>query len=323
MGAQRQIMQYTVKGIEHSTGREVERVFDAPSALEAQSQAQQAGISVGSLHPASDAAQPAMLGYASLPREYLKSRWIWVAGMLGIEAGWALLLFLWIARNAGGAEILFAALQVGLVFGGIFLLQVGMMLPVLRPKMVQGHVRPAWIWLSGIATGFLVGIFILCLMLMAADFAWTQEFPTDIRDGIALTGLLLAGTSWLLSIPLIYAFMRRRPHESVLARISAALFLGSVVEFLAGIPLLQLVKRKESCTCATYTFGSMVLACAAGLIVLGPMILLVLFARRSRAISRGCCAACGFDLRQNSPDSPCPRCGAGWKAPPLTGAAGG
>jgi hypothetical protein len=320
MGAPRQIMRYTVKGIEQSTGREVERLFDASSAEEAQSEAQKAGIAVTS---AVAVELPLTLGYAPVPREFLRSRWIWVLSLLAIEAAWAMVFFIIAAHNSSLSGALAAAAQIGLIFGGITLLQLGMMLPVLRPRMVQGHVRPAWIWLSGIATGFLVGIFILCLMFMAADFAWTQEFPTDIRDGIALTGLLLAGTSWLLSIPLIYAFMRRRPHESVLARISAALFLGSVVEFLAGIPLLQLVRRKESCTCATYTFGSMVLACAAGLIVLGPMILLVLFARRSRAISRGCCAACGFDLRQNPPDAPCPRCGAGWKAPPLTGAGGG
>lgn len=112
-------------------------------------------------------------------------------------------------------------------------------------------------------------------------------------------------------------FMRRRRTESFLARLAAALFLGSLVEFLAAIPRLELVKRKESCTCATFTFFSMMLSCTVGFIVLGPMILLILFSRRTRAASRGFCPVCGFAMHAAGNPEKCPACGSGWKPTPL------
>ena len=49
------------------------------------------------------------------------------------------------------------------------------------------------------------------------------------------------------------------------------------------------------------------------IIVFGPMILLVLWSRRSRAGNHGYCAACGYDIRSLANRDRCPQCGAGWQ----------
>ena len=179
-----------------------------------------------------------------------------------------------------------------------------------------------WLWASAGACGLLTGVLIFSAICMFADLLWVLDLAPVTSSGAPADGFMYAMlsaalalllTSWAFSTPLLVAFMKKRNREGALCRIAATLFLGSTIELLAAIPLLQLIARRDSCYCAALTSFAAFLALMAGFIVFGPMILLVLWSRRSRAGNHGYCAACGYDIRSLANRDRCPQCGAGWQ----------
>lgn len=189
--------------------------------------------------------------------------------------------------------------------------------PVLRPSAIGGHVRPWWVWCSAVIAGLVCGALAAAVLTMSVDLAWLLGLKQEPgADGAQLAALVLLGVVWLIATPLVVAFLRKDRIEHRLGRLASAVFLGTLVEFLAGIPLYEMVRRREPCISGTGTFWSVWFAGFLGFFLLGPVVVLLIIRRRSRAADRGHCAACGYDLRGLASRERCPECGAGWATRP-------
>ncbi len=202
------------------------------------------------------------------------------------------------------------------VLSGIALftmLQALFVTPVRKP--MAGRRGPG-VWWSLAVAGLMIGLLTSSLVIALAeafvtpdDELFSGSFPPP---SVVLWGSMAFG--WVVATPLLIAFCRRGRRESVLSRISAWLFLGTVVEVVAIIPLDVLVRRRNPCYCATGTYWGLVMCGIVGLFVLGPMVFLPLVHARRKRWYGSRCEVCGYDMTGlESPDR-CPECGAGWRA---------
>ncbi len=127
---------------------------------------------------------------------------------------------------------------------------------------------------------------------------------------------IAAAISWCVATPLLIAFCKGGKREDLLHRLAGALFVGTIVEVAAIIPLDVLVRRKESCYCWAGTYIALLVAGGVGLVFLGPMILLPVLMRRRKRWYEGRCELCGYDMSATLKAERCPECGTGWKAAP-------
>lgn len=122
--------------------------------------------------------------------------------------------------------------------------------------------------------------------------------------------------SWGVATPLLIRFCRRGPREDLLSRVAARLFVGTVVETAAIIPLDAMVRKRESCYCFTGTYIGLLFCGAVGMFALGPAILLPVLARRRKRWYAGKCEWCAYDMRATPKADCCPECGMGWQVDP-------
>ncbi len=135
----------------------------------------------------------------------------------------------------------------------------------------------------------------------------------ELDDGFyALAILGGLGVGWMVGTPLIAAFVRAGPRETRLQRLAARLFLGTVIEAVAIIPLDVMVRRRTDCYCGEGTFWSLTFCGSVGVLMLGPGIFLLLGRRRKRWLA-GRCEICDYDMSGCMDAGRCPECGAGWK----------
>ena len=151
----------------------------------------------------------------------------------------------------------------------------------------------------------------------ALSAAWLAgAVPKDVRiPGVGWNLLAVFILGWAVGTPLLVAFVSKRPTESALSRVASRLFLGTGVELAAVVPIDVMVRRKTDCYCGEETFLSLTLLMAAGALMLGPAMFLVLLSRRRKRLRGGLCDACGAAVPTPLPDR-CPACGAGWRAGP-------
>lgn len=191
-------------------------------------------------------------------------------------------------------------------------LHVVFLLPIRKPDPGSG---PRSLLLSLIIAGGLIGSLMIALALGVGHAVLTFLDESGVSNSFVLWSLLGVGlVSWGVSTPLLLAFMRRsgRP-EGALQRLAARLFVGTIIEAAAMIPLDVLVRRKEDCVCATGTYLALTICGAVGLFVLGPAALLPILARRRKRWYAGRCAVCGYDMSRTPQLERCPECGSGWK----------
>jgi hypothetical protein len=155
-------------------------------------------------------------------------------------------------------------------------------------------------------------------LLLGAAFAIMEGIEqvtrSDLLDGAwhwPILGSIAVG--WVVGTPLIWAFIRRGPREGQLARLASRLFLGTVIETVAVIPLDVMVRRKTDCYCGEGTFWSLVLCGSAGFLMLGPGVFFLVGRRRRRWLA-GRCEVCEYDMSGCMDAERCPECGAGWRA---------
>lgn len=134
--------------------------------------------------------------------------------------------------------------------------------------------------------------------------------------GYDLTFFLMFGggiLAWAVFTPLLLAFCRRRRAESALARIAAKLFLGTIIEAAAIIPLDVMMRRKDSCYCGVGTFWSLTFCWGVGALALGPVVFLMPLCGRRKRWYAGLCDVCDYDMSGCMDAERCPECGAGWR----------
>ncbi len=140
--------------------------------------------------------------------------------------------------------------------------------------------------------------------------------PASIDEGHVLVVMLAAlGVSWAGCTTLLVAYVHAtdKPSESVIAGVARVLFRGSIVEFVALIPLDVMVRRKTSCYCGEGTIFALVGVGSVALIMAGPAALLPLLAKRRAARRRTSCEWCGYDMTGTPEASVCPECGKPWR----------
>jgi hypothetical protein len=198
-----------------------------------------------------------------------------------------------------------------LPLGIIFALQAVLVWPVRKPRpAARGGVS---LWLSMGVAGLAVAAMVGGLLAAGADAAWLVSGVEPDERILWLIGGTMA-LAWCVTTPLLVGFCRRHRPESAIGRVSARLFLGTIVEVGAIIPLDVMVRRKTDCYCGQGTFFALILAWSVGLLAVGPAIFLPVLARRRKRWYAGHCEACGYDMAGTPAADRCPECGAGWKA---------
>lgn len=166
---------------------------------------------------------------------------------------------------------------------------------------------------SALAAAFMVGV-LVSAGVGALSFLIYEETGLDI--GVkpmtwVLIAALLAG--WVIATPLVLAFIRKGRRETMLARLAARLFTGTIIEAAAIIPIDVLIRRKEDCVCTTGTYFALVACGGVGIFALGPVIVLPVLARRRKRWYASHCDVCGYDMSTTLKLDRCPECGTGWR----------
>lgn len=175
--------------------------------------------------------------------------------------------------------------------------------PLLLSVMIAAFIAAALV-------GGLVGVAGEALnLLMASVVAQPPEIDEDI---IILAGLGAIALSWLVFTPIMLAFKGVHEPDTYISRLASRLFIGTVIEVVATIPIDIMVRRRTSCHCSDGSFWALIIGLSAGFIVLGPVVVLLPLGRRFQRRSLGRCRACGFDMRGCLAAPVCPECGTAW-----------
>lgn len=202
--------------------------------------------------------------------------------------------------------------------GGIAALTLGQSIfvwPVRRPGIALE--RHKGLRMSLLVAGLMIGLLTLAAFLAIAGAFDESYIPIDAvillgSPWTTMTVVTLAG--WAVATPLMFAFVKGGRKETVLARLSRRLLLGTMVEVALLIPLDVMVRRKTSCYCWAGTYWALTVCGAVGVFALGPAVFLPLVARRRKAWYAGHCGVCGYDMAGRMDAPKCPECGTGWRA---------
>ncbi|MEQ8850631.1 MAG: hypothetical protein RIB32_02490 [Phycisphaerales bacterium] len=184
--------------------------------------------------------------------------------------------------------------------------------PVIDSTRVKGHSRSVQVSLAiaGLGAALLTGTGVAAIFGVAEAF---EPIVGDLRAWrLTALALIVLAPTWCVFSILIILFTRRGPRERVLSRVASSLFLGTVLEVLAIIPLDVMIRRRSDCYCATGTFIALIWSAPVGLFALGPLIVLPLLRRRRKRYYLQRCDACQADMRGCLDADRCPSCGAGW-----------
>lgn len=213
----------------------------------------------------------------------------------------------------------FGRIEIGLQYGlgpeALCVMVFGAGTLVLTPVLARKCRDGAPVWLSLLIAGLAIAAMVTGMSL--AIFEGVEVIRgRDLDDDVMRWSFFLpVAITWPVATPLLIAFVRRGDRDSRLARVASMIFLGTVVETAAVIPLDVVVRKRSTCYCGEGTYWSLVLLGSVGLLALGPAVYLLPMARRRRRWLGGRCEVCGYDMKATPRAQRCPECGAGWRAP--------
>lgn len=206
---------------------------------------------------------------------------------------------------------------VGPVILSVMALQIIFLIPVNKPGVVKEHGRSIKFSLAitALAIAGLIGAGVAAILSIPIAFGYE---PLDYNfSGIEINfftvALIVTGISWLVFTPILFRFSRNGPCETFLGRIAARLFLGTIVETVAIIPLDVMVRRKTDCYCSEGTFYALLITGSIGFFALGPAIYLPMLSKRRKRYYACRCDVCGYDMTGCLNAHQCPECGSGWR----------
>ena len=211
------------------------------------------------------------------------------------------------------------AISMGIVVSVLTIGQLIFMLPVRKPGLMgkRGHSLKRSLYVSGLVIAALV---LASIMTILEYFATVHDVRPDILEampGQHLTAIvLIVLLSWSIATPLLLDFTKPGRKETVLARLSKKLFLGTIIEVALLIPLDVMVRRKTDCYCWSGSYWALTLCGFIGVFALGPAVFLPILAKRRKRWYDGHCGVCGYDMCGNLDAPRCPECGTGWKKSP-------
>ncbi len=193
---------------------------------------------------------------------------------------------------------------------GVFIgLQLLMLLPVRYPRT---KTRGKPVWLAIAAASLLAAILVVALIAavvgVLGEYDLLDSIPIDSWWGVA--GVV--AVHWALMVPLMAAFVKRQHGESVTRKLSMLLFVGSIVDVAAMIPLDVMIRRKTDCYSWSTSMFSLGTAAAIGMLAMGPAVWLPISCRRRRRWFETRCSACGYDMTGGG--TQCPECGTAFQA---------
>lgn len=192
------------------------------------------------------------------------------------------------------------------------ILQVLFLLPVRKPRVGNSHAPHTPAWLSAAVAGLCIAGLLLAAYLAASE-VWDQyvfEIPRMTRVWMIAVFVTI---SWIVGTLLIFAFCRGPRQEDILSRLAARLFLGTIVEIAAIIPLDALMRKRETCHCWAGTYFALLICGAIGAVVFGPAVFLPVLIRRRKRFYQGRCQVCGYDMSATPKADACSECGSGWR----------
>ena len=145
----------------------------------------------------------------------------------------------------------------------------------------------------------------------AHPFGFGNLVYPDYAPMIVLVILVGGWGFWSLVLLL---FVRGTWSDRTLGRLIGVLLGGTLLEVIVVLPLTVIVRRRESCYCATGTFYTLVIAAFVVLWLAGPGIVIALTSKRHRLWRERHCENCGY-AKGPSPDAmsaKCSECGHGW-----------
>jgi len=216
----------------------------------------------------------------------------------------------WYASGGTSMNVPDAGLGSFLLVGVLLALHGVFLLPLARPGTGPSRSLTGSALVGSLLVGLLVGAGVLGVGQLLYTYAGFDPGIEGVWIGVGLG----VGVGWLFSTPLVLGFVRRGRRENTLARLSARLFMGTVLEAAALIPIDVMVRRKEDCVCATGTYIGLVVCATVGLFTIGPAVFLPLLSRRRRRWYANRCETCGYDMRSLPGAERCPECGSGWRA---------
>jgi hypothetical protein len=208
-----------------------------------------------------------------------------------------------------------------LIIAGLMTLQIALVWPVRKPRVTRSG-RPL---LRSLAAAALVGTGLATAIVLGlvTIFELNRDFHVGVNERIAVWLFWSwCAVSYFGGGALMYGFCRRSlrrggTHESALGRLSAILFTGTLVEAAAIMPIDVMFRKREDCYCLAGTFWAYTVLLAAGLVTIGPAILLPMLMHRRKRWYASRCACCGYDmsglLESGREFDRCPECGAGWR----------
>lgn len=207
---------------------------------------------------------------------------VWASIVVGVLTA-SQLVFVWPVRKpvAGGARGVPVMVSLGVAGAGI------------------AGLSTALVW----AVGYTLGTYEL---FSGAIWEWTADWGEYLVLGWCLV-------SWAVATPLLVRFCRKGRRETVLSRVASRLFVGTMIETVAIIPLDVMVRRKGDCHCGSGTFLGLLMCASVGLFALGPAIFLPLVMKRRKRWYEGKCDGCGYDMTATLKAERCPECGMGWR----------
>lgn len=184
---------------------------------------------------------------------------------------------------------------------------------VLTPLLMWRCRETTPVWISLVIAVFAItGLFTACVLtlLSAAELIRGSELPDQTRRVICALPVVVG---WMIATPLLIAFMRRGPRDSRLARLASLIFLGTVIETVAVLPIDFVIRKRTNCYCEQGTFWALMILGSVGAFALGPAVYLLPIGRRRRRWLLGRCEVCGYDMAATPKAERCPECGAGWR----------
>jgi hypothetical protein len=237
-----------------------------------------------------------------------------IEGLVIYSAG-----FVWLAASGGDFQSDFfdvlvtpeAHLVVGVWTACIILAQFALLLPVRRPFSTSeaGTSLKLSLLTAALAIALLTCAGIWALIELMRLWENFLDLP---GAGWMLLGMI--GLAWALTTPLLYAFCRKARRDTLIARLSTRLFLGTMIETLAIIPLDVMVRKRTDCYCGSGSFLALTTTGTVGLFAMGPAIFAPFIARRRKRWWQSRCEACNYNMSGNLDADRCPECGAGWRA---------
>ncbi len=206
----------------------------------------------------------------------------------------------------------------GLILVSVLLASQGLLLLGAGTITLCRPIRRRRLVLPIFAASFMFAVLAFGFALAMFELSEIEKHFQGSDDLLWLGFWMFVAASWLVWGVLLWFYVRDRERLSVMGRLAAACFAGSLAELLACVPSHVITSRRPQCLAGIGTMLGIIAGLYVMIFSLGPMIV-VLFLRPCYRRERleldakfPTCPRCGYDLTGTfaAGRGACPECGA-------------